>query len=717
MRSIHSLCALLLSTTSLSATELLLRQPSDNQATIPSVVVPSASTNVEAADDFDVVGRIERVGVDSDECTSCFVPTIEGAWIRFYAWTSTGPGALQYEEFVPRSDPRLIADPRFMEGFEIELATPFFATGRHFVALQLQMSVASGFVLETAAWQNPAGSRARWRDRAAGTPWQDYVGATGPLHCDIAFELWGADATPPPAGTDPCGTWEVTPFPLPLDSDHMVLNDVHASSVDDVWAVGTRSQVWASSSAKDVGIVARWNGTQWSVVPSPNPEPYLNAGGVHLEGIHGLAANDLWAVGAQRKVNGGGFLGPQMFAMRWNGSSWSTVPTPVTADGNSYAYDVEVVAPNDVWIVGLWWTPNQFGSGNFRAMAMHWNGSQFTVHPTPAPFVGTPGFELEAIDAISSDDIWAVGGGSDGDPCALPYILHWDGSTWTYTPAPIATSSTRLYDVVAIASNDVYAVGSTTLSYQPLLLHWDGVAWTQVANSSGSHALEAYASDRVYVGGSKLGFGSGTSFATVETFPSVQSPVITALDAATDCGTWAVGRRIVAGLIVPFAARIAGASAAVTCAGDGSGTACPCGNSGGPGRGCANSASAAGASLTGDGTARVSADSLTLRAEGLPAGTTALFLQATAGGGPGLVFGDGLRCVGGSIVRLGTRVAIGGSVALGYLVPSDTPISARGSIPATGGVRHYQVWYRNGAPFCTVSPFNLTNGYSIAWLP
>jgi hypothetical protein len=33
------------------------------------------------------------------------------------------------------------------------------------------------------------------------------------------------------------------------------------------------------------------------------------------------------------------------------------------------------------------------------------------------------------------------------------------------------------------------------------------------------------------------------------------------------------------------------------------------------------------------------------------------------------------------------------------------------------GTRYYQTWYRNAAVFCTVSTFNLTNGFQISWLP
>ncbi|MCY2961408.1 MAG: hypothetical protein NTY35_14690 [Planctomycetota bacterium] len=154
----------------------------------------------------------------------------------------------------------------------------------------------------------------------------------------------------------------------------------------------------------------------------------------------------------------------------------------------------------------------------------------------------------------------------------------------------------------------------------------------------------------------------------------------------------------------------------VHCAGDGSGTACPCGNLGTSGHGCGNSVDPAGAVLAALGSARVSSDSLVLMASGMP-NSSALYFQGTSatGGGNGVAFGDGLRCAGGSVLRLGVTTNAGGGSQ--YPGLADLPISIRGAIPQGGGVREYQVWYRNAAAFCTASTFNLSNGLEVVWLP
>ncbi len=149
------------------------------------------------------------------------------------------------------------------------------------------------------------------------------------------------------------------------------------------------------------------------------------------------------------------------------------------------------------------------------------------------------------------------------------------------------------------------------------------------------------------------------------------------------------------------------------CAGDGSWGNCPCGNSGGPTVGCANSVTN-GAGLGGSGTNFVSADTFSLYAYDMPATASCLFFQGASPATVGVAFGDGLRCTSGSTIRIGNKTAVNGSAS--YPEPGDQPLSVKGGVPAEGGVRAYQVWYRNSGSFCTPSPFNLTSAVRVLWL-
>lgn len=153
------------------------------------------------------------------------------------------------------------------------------------------------------------------------------------------------------------------------------------------------------------------------------------------------------------------------------------------------------------------------------------------------------------------------------------------------------------------------------------------------------------------------------------------------------------------------------------CFGDGTGTACPCANSGALGNGCANSSFAAGAKLAASGIAGASAgtDTLVLTASNIPG--PGLFFQGAGqfAGGLGIAFGDGLLCAGGAILRMGVVFPTGSSASYpGGLTPN--PIHGAGTTTA-GDVRHYQCWYRDAPVFCTADTYNLTQGLTLTWGP
>jgi glucose/arabinose dehydrogenase len=150
------------------------------------------------------------------------------------------------------------------------------------------------------------------------------------------------------------------------------------------------------------------------------------------------------------------------------------------------------------------------------------------------------------------------------------------------------------------------------------------------------------------------------------------------------------------------------------CFGDGTGTACPCGNTGATGHGCASALVPAGGLLSSFGPASLNNDGFTLVGTDMPDGM-AVYFQGTAevNGGAGSIFGDGLRCAGGTVIRLATKVNVGGQSS--YPEIFDLPISIAGNISGAPQTRTYQVWYRNSSQ-CSNGAFNLTNALSVVWV-
>jgi hypothetical protein len=150
---------------------------------------------------------------------------------------------------------------------------------------------------------------------------------------------------------------------------------------------------------------------------------------------------------------------------------------------------------------------------------------------------------------------------------------------------------------------------------------------------------------------------------------------------------------------------------------EGTATACPCGNAGSGIGGCENSHATGGAALRASGFPGVTHDSLSLIVTDTTPSTSALFFQGDGqvAGGQGAPFGEGLRCAGGTVHRLGTRFTENGTAWYGF-VGGDTPVSVQGAVPVSGATRYYQVLYRDAASMCG-GTFDLSNGVGVQWRP
>jgi len=149
--------------------------------------------------------------------------------------------------------------------------------------------------------------------------------------------------------------------------------------------------------------------------------------------------------------------------------------------------------------------------------------------------------------------------------------------------------------------------------------------------------------------------------------------------------------------------------------------ACPCANpASGAGKGCDNSSTTGGASLSATGSASLLADTLVFTTAGEKPTATSIVLQGTATSATGVVFGQGIRCVAGSLKRLYVKNASGGSITAP--AGADPTVSARSSAlgdPLSAGLtRYYAVYYRDPIVLggcAAASTFNITQSGSVAW--
>jgi hypothetical protein len=151
--------------------------------------------------------------------------------------------------------------------------------------------------------------------------------------------------------------------------------------------------------------------------------------------------------------------------------------------------------------------------------------------------------------------------------------------------------------------------------------------------------------------------------------------------------------------------------------------ACPCANAPeGLNRGCENSEATTGAALTASGVASLAGDTLVFSTGGERPTALSIVLQGNALAANGLVFGQGVRCAAGSLLRLYSKFAVGGSITAP--AGGDPSVSVRaaalGDVIVAGESRWYLVYYRDptvlaGCP--AASTFNATQTGRVDWIP
>src|SRR5579885_1098423 len=97
-------------------------------------------------------------------------------------------------------------------------------------------------------------------------------------------------------GASALGSWHVVVSPNRTQSNN--LYSVAGDSASDIWAVGAAYD----STKGNLTLTEHWDGSSWSIVPSPNPGTATACGaqsyaGSSLYGVSAISATEAWAVG------------------------------------------------------------------------------------------------------------------------------------------------------------------------------------------------------------------------------------------------------------------------------------------------------------------------------------------------------------------------------------------------------------------------------------
>ena len=330
-----------------------------------------------------------------------------------------------------------------------------------------------------------------------------------------------------------CSDWNLDA--TPTSGEGSDLRSIDALNTSNVWAVG---HAWGPAGTRDGAPVAmRWDGSAWTVESLPDltylgVEPVLEAVGIAPTG-------DPWVVGHLRDAS----LGRNVpLILRWSGGFWEAHRVGL-ADSFAPRYpllrDVVAIAAKDAWAVGEARTDVK---GAIEPFAAHWDGTAWSEVAMP----GTAGGNrvLTAVSAAGPDAVWAVG--YDVDPAmkntSYARIYRWDGSAWSVVDQPAATKAgSALRDIVALAANDIWAVGEIGAE-AGLFLHWDGSRWMDHPSpvTADPRSVDGAASSDVWAVGARGTYHwDGTIWsATPSTKPATGAR--RAITVAGLCAAWSV---------------------------------------------------------------------------------------------------------------------------------------------------------------------------------
>jgi hypothetical protein len=261
-------------------------------------------------------------------------------------------------------------------------------------------------------------------------------------------------------------TWRVVARGGPAGA---TLDAVAATSAKDAWAVGSYDNSGGYRS-----LIEHWNGKSWRVVPSPNP-----AAGIHttnaLDAVVTISKTNAWAFGFYERRS----TSFRTLILHWNGSHWSVVPSPNSGPKENTLGAAAAVSASNIWAVGY-----RGGPGPRKALIEHWNGRQWTVVTSQNP--GTPRTStfLSAITVDPFGQAWVVG--SDSRSFGQTVALRRRSSGWSIVPSANPGDGDRFLFGVTSSLRIELAVGSYLTGQQTRALgeQWNGAAWVRVPAAS-----------------------------------------------------------------------------------------------------------------------------------------------------------------------------------------------------------------------------------------
>src|SRR5436189_2891803 len=116
------------------------------------------------------------------------------------------------------------------------------------------------------------------------------------------------------------------------------------------------------------------------------------------------------------------------------GADWTLINSTNANNQANELHGVSAAADNDAWAVGTAYTDNTFTRS--KTLIEHWDGTHWSVVNSPNTSASIN--ILEAVAAVTTNDVWAVGVGIIGSSTTA-LLEHWNGTAWSNANHPGTT--------------------------------------------------------------------------------------------------------------------------------------------------------------------------------------------------------------------------------------------------------------------------------------
>jgi hypothetical protein len=252
--------------------------------------------------------------------------------------------------------------------------------------------------------------------------------------------------------------WSIVP--TPTQASFPSLESVSCVSANSCEAVGS----YSNGSSISQTLVESWDGTSWTIVSSSNRGTSDNV----FQSVSCVSASSCKAVGHELNNNA------HTLVESWNGTSWAIVTSPNHANVDNALYGVSCFS-----------TTSCVADGNYngRTLVESWNGTRWSI--VASPNIGIHPNLLNGVSCTSATS--CVAAGQYYNPKLKSYQTLIESSTgahWSVKTSPNQSGyANELQGVSCLSTTSCVAVGFygvPKIPGQTLIEQWNGTSWSIV---------------------------------------------------------------------------------------------------------------------------------------------------------------------------------------------------------------------------------------------